>query len=1029
MKTHIQQQIRKHIFLAVLLTSAGISGALVQAQTTIPATYRLPSAVADAAKPGFIWRTHVAGIGLPNTLARTEEQLAGLAGDNFADVSIIGPALAPAAPANPATAPVTYEIATVINLDQAAGSHGTFTPEDQLPGVPGINGSSDNIVGEALTWLDLPAGTNYMVVNSDDGFRVSIGGADPRDKFNNINVGQFDGGRGATDTAFTFVITQAGLYAARLIWEEGGGDANVEWFTQDSAGGSRVLINDVAGGGIRAYRAVTTPAQKAFVRTVLPLPGFQAVAPNGSIRAEIVDGVVPIVPTTVTLSLDGTPLSVTPTKAGNVTTVSYTPTALYASGSQHNVALVYIDGGTSTTQTWSFAVQAYATIPPTVKVTPDTTKPGFVWNVFANGANQVNNNTRTESALAGLLLDATGTPLPNLADPAAVGAALAASTAPNPANAPIKFEIATVINLGQAAATEVNGNFQPDLQMPGIPPTDGISDGIAAEILSYIELPAGLVTMGVNSDDGFRTTVGIDALTRLFAGEFEGGRGASDTIFNFFVQEAGVYPFRTIWEEGGGGANVEWFTLKTDGSKVLVNNVTGGGLKSYRGLIGTVEPYVKFVSPGTLPRQLNQVSSSVVIILADGTNPVNLNSVVLKIDGQTVTTTKVREGSTVRVTYSPTTLQIPTDVHSAELTFADTGTFTGTRQWQFRNLKNLVLPAPKITENFDSYPEDTQPTGWVAWNFTANCTPGRDITDQNSDSYKDWVLVSTANMILIDGGSANIAPGQTFNGQPVDGTTVALASGNVLYAESDSRCNTDALGGPNNGQTQFIISKAFDCSQITNVVLTLSALYTQNQDSVGAIEYSVNGGATWLPVVYFLDFEDSGGDIKYKPDGSVDAVATFTAPNADTSSWVTNGVPKGDNYGDALGAVITQSLGDYVAPRDNDDQTEGHRIEVFRLAQAGRKSDVRLRFASLGTDSWWFAVDNLAFYEDPAPIATAPRITSVTASAGNVTIIWTGGGTLESTPTLTSPTWTSTGDSDGSFTGAISGNKFFRVAR
>ena len=101
MKTHIEQQIRKHVCLAVLLTSAAISSAIVQAQTIIPATYRLPSAVADATKPGFIWRTHVAGTGLPNTLARTEEQLAGLIGDNFADINVVGPAIGPAAPANP----------------------------------------------------------------------------------------------------------------------------------------------------------------------------------------------------------------------------------------------------------------------------------------------------------------------------------------------------------------------------------------------------------------------------------------------------------------------------------------------------------------------------------------------------------------------------------------------------------------------------------------------------------------------------------------------------------------------------------------------------------------------------------------------------------------------------------------------------------------------------------------------------------------------------------------------------------------
>src|SRR5205814_7096854 len=204
--------------------------------------------------------------------------------------------------------------------------------------------------------------------------------------------------------------------------------------------------------------------------------------------------------------------------------------------------------------------------------------------------------------------------------------------------------------------------------------------------------------------------------------------------------------------------------------------------------------------------------------------------------------------------------------------------------------------------------------------------------------------------------------------------------------------NLDPGGTTNYGQTQFIISKPFDCSQITNVVITFSSLYTQNQDSYGGVEYSVDGGNTWLPIVYYLD----GPDIVLKSDGTVDAVATFTAPNPDTSGWYDNGVPKGGKlgghgYGDGVGAAITQALADYITPRLNDDQTEGARIEVFRLSQAGRKSDVRLRFSAMGTDSWWFAVDNIAFY-DVAPLVSgiAPAFNAPTVSGHSVTISWTG---------------------------------------
>src|SRR5207248_2738987 len=219
-----------------------------------------------------------------------------------------------------------------------------------------------------------------------------------------------------------------------------------------------------------------------------------SVAPNDMIKAEIVDDATPVNTSSVKLSLDGTELPVTPTKSGNVTTVSYTQATLYPSGSQHGVSLVYTDGADSVTQNWSFTAALYPTIPATAKVTPDTSKPGFVMNIFANSAITANGNARTEASLNGLLLDpATGTPLPNLANPGAVGAALAASSAPNPANASIKFEIATVVNLNEDAAGQRAGNFVPDLQFPGIPLTDGVSDGYAAEFLTYVELPAGLV--------------------------------------------------------------------------------------------------------------------------------------------------------------------------------------------------------------------------------------------------------------------------------------------------------------------------------------------------------------------------------------------------------------------------------------------------------------------------------------------------------------------------------------------------------
>jgi hypothetical protein len=62
-------------------------------------------------------------------------------------------------------------------------------------------------------------------------------------------------------------------------------------------------------------------------------------------------------------------------------------------------------------------------------------------------------------------------------------------------------------------------------------------------------------------------------------------------------------------------------------------------------------------------------------------------------------------------------------------------------------------------------------------------------------------------------------------------------------------------------------------------------------------------------------------------------------------------------------------------------------------------------------------------------VLVAPKITSATISGGNFTIIWTGGGTLQSTANLTPPiTWADINNS-GSVTQPATGVKFYRVRK
>src|SRR2546422_10333786 len=59
----------------------------------------------------------------------------------------------------------------------------------------------------------------------------------------------------------------------------------------------------------------------------------------------------------------------------------------------------------------------------------------------------------------------------------------------------------------------------------------------------------------------------------------------------FRSQTAGFYPFRLVWENGGGDSNLEWFTQNVFVRQALVNNVTNAlAVKAYRS--GPSLPYV-----------------------------------------------------------------------------------------------------------------------------------------------------------------------------------------------------------------------------------------------------------------------------------------------------------------------------------------------------------------------------------------------------------------------------------------------------
>jgi hypothetical protein len=256
---------------------------------------------------------------------------------------------------------------------------------------------------------------------------------------------------------------------------------------------------------------------------------------------------------------------------------SYRPSPPLSAGTHTYRIEVRDTLGNLVTDTGSFLVPSYPTLTPEHQaVSVNTNRSGFYWHVFMSDEFNTQSLASAEIALACQLLDPFGGPAANIADPDARGVALAAGVT---TNCLVRFEIPTVINLSQTGG-EMNGSFSPDGQMPGVPSLFSHSDGIDAEILTFVRLPAGLITMGVISDDGFRTQAGYinSPTTGLVLGQSE---TPATTLFQFVVQFPGIYPFRTIWQDDTGAAHVEWFTVKADGTRVLLNDTENGGFQAF----------------------------------------------------------------------------------------------------------------------------------------------------------------------------------------------------------------------------------------------------------------------------------------------------------------------------------------------------------------------------------------------------------------------------------------------------------------
>jgi hypothetical protein len=224
-------------------------------------------------------------------------------------------------------------------------------------------------------------------------------------------------------------------------------------------------------------------------------------------------------------------------------------------------------------------------------------------------------------------------------------------------------------------------------------------------------------------------------------------------------------------------------------------------------------------------------------------------------------------------------------------------------------------------------------------------------------------------------------------------------------------------------------TRDYDLTGQSNIWVALNSMYSQEIYQLGGLEYSIDQGATWLPIVYMLD----PGTIVVT-NGIIDPWITLTTVDLHIPFGTCG---NGNYFGAFIGvdSSLHGTLGPYISARNQDDHVANHKIEQYRLPLADGHTKVRVRFIMAGADYWDWGFDYFGIYSKPPP--ELPRITSSAKSGGNITINWNGTGAnaasgLQKTTSLTSPNWVNVPGTIGlsSFSESISGSAaYYRVVR
>jgi hypothetical protein len=336
--------------------------------------------------------------------------------------------------------------------------------------------------------------------------------------------------------------------------------------------------------------------------------------------------------------------------------------------------------------------------------------------------------------------------------------------------------------------------------------------------------------------------------------------------------------------------------------------------------------------------------------LKSGDTSISSGSISLYLDDTKVTAGVSATSDGYSITYTVTNVLGSATSHSLALVYTDSVKGKQTNSWNFTvmSYQNVTLPSPIYLETFDEVDLGGLPTGWTATNRTQSINSGVDVNDPKSDAYLDFSVLSYDLIASVFDHRRFDLPPIILNGELVD----SLVSNNVLWYDSDHRSGS---------QVAVVFSSDYDLTGKSNIFVAWKSTYEQNQDNIASVEYSVDQGVTWLPVIYYLDDQNQAADV-IRTNGVVDVTATLGTVRADHAYGLA--------YSNFIGASVSASLTPYIAGRINDDTKDGKRVEVVRLSKADGQKHVQFRFGYAGTGSWYFGVDDFGLYSINTPVIT-----------------------------------------------------------